>query len=202
MLKQWEIEDSIVISRYGFGVLHATQLIGHAALYLYFYNHVLTKLRTLLRHHRPSQHLLRWTSLYRPTDSVGLYKLVHLNKCWDGSTDRETQAYRHADTNIRILRTHSGGEVTKNAFPRGPQPAWNFNSTSSSDRQSPWSASTARYDRLLFSPINNRWFTCGANVPAADQWSVTSVDNVVGRLSFSTVQVQRTNLIFSLSTYQ
>ena len=41
MLKQWEIEDSIVISRQvsnnaGFGVLHATQLIGHAARLLYF----------------------------------------------------------------------------------------------------------------------------------------------------------------------
>jgi len=36
MLKQWEIKDSIFISREvsnksGFGVLHATQLIGHAA---------------------------------------------------------------------------------------------------------------------------------------------------------------------------
>ena len=40
MLKQWEIEDSIVISRKasnkaGFGVLHPTQLIGHAARLLY-----------------------------------------------------------------------------------------------------------------------------------------------------------------------
>jgi len=42
MLKQWEIEDSIVISRQvsnkaGFGVLHATQLIVHAARLLYFF---------------------------------------------------------------------------------------------------------------------------------------------------------------------
>jgi len=40
MLKQWKIEDSIVISKKvsnkaGFSVLHATQLIGHAARLLY-----------------------------------------------------------------------------------------------------------------------------------------------------------------------